>query len=74
MPFSPTKEKNDTAKRQQDNNSTNVPGATTKSSIWSQHEHIMYRRLEVPADADILICAGDACEGFDPVDLQNFFA
>ena len=34
----------------------------------------MYRRLEVPADADILICAGDACEGFDPADLQDFFA
>ena len=35
--------------------------------------HGMYRRLEVPADADILICAGDACEGFDPADLQDFF-
>lgn len=36
--------------------------------------HGMYRRLEVPAEADILICAGDACEGFDPVDLKDFFA
>ena len=33
----------------------------------------MYRRLKVPAEADILICAGDACEGFDPADLQDFF-
>ena len=36
--------------------------------------HGMYRRLEVPSEADILICAGDACEGFDPVDLKDFFA
>ena len=36
--------------------------------------HGMYRRLDVPAEADILICAGDACEGFDPVNLQDFFA
>ncbi len=35
--------------------------------------HGMYRRLEVPAEADILICAGDACEGFAPADLQDFF-
>jgi len=35
--------------------------------------HGMYRRLTVPADADILICAGDACEGFNPADLQNFY-
>lgn len=35
--------------------------------------HGMYRRLAVPADADILICAGDACEGFNPADLQDFF-
>lgn len=35
--------------------------------------HGMYRRLNVPADADILICAGDACEGFNPADLQDFF-
>lgn len=34
----------------------------------------MYRRLSIPADADILICAGDACEGFNPDDLQEFFA
>ncbi len=27
-----------------------------------------------PADADILIRAGDACEGFNPADLQDFFA
>ena len=33
----------------------------------------MYRRLYVPADADILICAGDDCEGFNPTDLQDFF-
>ena len=33
--------------------------------------HGMYRKLEVPADADILICAGDACEGFNPADLQD---
>ena len=36
--------------------------------------HGMYRRLAIPADADILICAGDACEGFNPADLQDFFA
>ena len=35
--------------------------------------HGMYRRLNVPADADILICAGDACEGFNPADLKDFF-
>ena len=34
----------------------------------------MYRRLSIPADADILISAGDACEGFNPADLQDFFA
>lgn len=34
----------------------------------------MYRRLDIPVDADILICAGDACEGFNPADLQDFFA
>ena len=36
--------------------------------------HGMYRRLSIPTDADILICAGDACEGFNPADLQDFFA
>ena len=36
--------------------------------------HGMYRRLSIIADADILICAGDACEGFNPDDLQDFFA
>lgn len=36
--------------------------------------HGMYRRLAIPAEADILICAGDACEGFNPSDLQDFFA
>ena len=36
--------------------------------------HGMYRRLPILADADILICAGDACEGFNPDDLQDFFA
>jgi len=36
--------------------------------------HGMYRKLEVPSDADILICAGDACEGFNPADLQDFFS
>ena len=35
--------------------------------------HGMYRRLFVPKDADILICAGDACEGFNPADLEDFF-
>lgn len=34
----------------------------------------MYRRLFVPTEADILICAGDACEGFNPADLVDFFA
>lgn len=36
--------------------------------------HGMYRRLSIPAEADILICAGDACKGFNPADLQDFFA
>lgn len=36
--------------------------------------HGMYRRLNVPADADILICAGDACEGFASDQLKDFFA
>lgn len=36
--------------------------------------HGIYRKLEVPSDADILICAGDACEGFNPADLQDFFS
>ena len=36
--------------------------------------HGMYRRFDVPTDADILICAGDACEGFNPADLTDFFA
>ena len=36
--------------------------------------HGMYRRLSIPADADILISAGDACEGFNPADLEDFFA
>ena len=35
--------------------------------------HGMYRRLSIPADADILICSGDACEGFNPADLNDFF-
>lgn len=35
--------------------------------------HGMYRRLIVPTDADILICAGDACEGFSPDQLKDFF-
>ena len=35
--------------------------------------HGMYRRLDVPEDANILICAGDACEGFNPADLVDFF-
>lgn len=34
--------------------------------------HGMYRRLSIPADADILISAGDACEGFTPADLEDF--
>lgn len=36
--------------------------------------HGMYRRLSIPADTDILICAGDACEGFSPAYLKDFFA
>lgn len=36
--------------------------------------HGMYRRLQVPGDVDILICAGDACEGFAPGELRDFFA
>jgi predicted phosphodiesterase len=36
--------------------------------------HGLYRRLSVPADADILVCAGDACEGFAPDELKDFFA
>ena len=36
--------------------------------------HVMYRRLQVPGDADILVCAGDACEGFAPGELKDFFA
>ncbi len=36
--------------------------------------HGMYRRLAVPAESDILICAGDACEGFNQADLEDFFA
>lgn len=36
--------------------------------------HGLYRRFTIPAEADILICAGDACEGFDAADLQDFFA
>ena len=35
--------------------------------------HGMYRRLAIPAEADILICSGDACEGFSPADLKDFF-
>lgn len=35
--------------------------------------HGLYRRLSVPSEADILICAGDACEGFNPADLKDFF-
>lgn len=35
--------------------------------------HGMYRKLEVPPQADILICAGDACEGFNPADQHDFF-
>lgn len=34
--------------------------------------HGMYRRFSIPADADILISAGDACEGFNPADLEDF--
>ncbi len=30
--------------------------------------------MAVPSEADILICAGDACEGFNPSDLTDFFA
>ena len=36
--------------------------------------HGMYRRLAIPSEAEILICAGDACEGFNPADLKDFFA
>lgn len=36
--------------------------------------HGMFRRLSIPAEAEIFICAGDACEGFNPADLQDFFA
>ena len=36
--------------------------------------HRMYRRLFVPTEADILICTGDACEGFNPTDLKDFFS
>lgn len=36
--------------------------------------HGMYRQLRVPSEADILICAGDACEGFAPDELKDFFA
>jgi hypothetical protein len=32
----------------------------------------MYRRLFVPPEADILICAKDPCEGFYPADLEDF--
>lgn len=35
--------------------------------------HGVYRRLSIPAEANILICAGDACEGFNPADLKDFF-
>lgn len=34
--------------------------------------HGMCRRLTVPSDADTLICAGDACEGFNPAGLKDF--
>lgn len=36
--------------------------------------HGMYWQLRVPSEADILICAGDACEGFAPDELKDFFA
>lgn len=36
--------------------------------------HGMYRRLNAPADADVLICAGDACEGFAVEGLKDFFS
>ena len=36
--------------------------------------HGMYRLLFVPAETDILICAGDACEGFNQTDLKDFFS
>lgn len=36
--------------------------------------HGMYRRLDVSADADVLICAGDACEGFAVEGLKDFFS
>ena len=35
--------------------------------------HGMYRRMTVPTEDDILICAGDACEGFVVNDLKDFF-
>lgn len=35
--------------------------------------HGMYRKLPVPQDVDILICARDACEGFAPDALKDFF-
>lgn len=35
--------------------------------------HGMYRQLQVPEGADILICAGDACEGFNPKEMVDFF-
>lgn len=35
--------------------------------------HGMYRRLVVPNEADVIICAGDACEGFAPDQLKDFF-
>lgn len=35
--------------------------------------HGMYRRLVVPYEADVIICAGDACEGFAPDQLKDFF-
>ena len=36
--------------------------------------HGMYRRLDAPADADVLICVGDACEGFAVEGLKDFFS
>ena len=36
--------------------------------------HGMYRKLQVHADADILVCAGDACEGFAPEKMKDFFS
>lgn len=35
--------------------------------------HGMYRRVRVPRDTEILICAGDACEGIWPKELEDFF-